>query len=721
MCKSVDELRKIFPRELKERYSATKGSAVITSNIVPTVAAGAMIRIGDDRDEPFRIVQSVSGLSVTLESAMTRSYLYGTPAYQKHQYRLWDGNKTFSCVCDDGISDGADCSLRKCPTGDDPLTRKSRDPVSSTDDTPFSEYRQQVESQTIEFINLNNNAHTTGTFKLLFTDEYGQERSTEEIKMIVPLSLKATVTSGSNIATFDFTPLGCDFTTCAEYGLPHAELSVGDYIKVGNQIRRVKSLVMMDSDGTADTNIDSAIVDGELDASITTAGGVVIYRMNVAKEIREAMRQIANQRVGDLSVRWMEAGEKLDQLADTSITTRIDHAATITGGLAVGDFVRVNTEIRHLNSEIVANDNFYVTKLTTEAASQVSFKWNRIRYRIRFETGCGSDEDCNNNGKNSLMSDAGATCHRGGGYCICSSSTYYGPGCTRDGKGTHRIDKGSVFYNAQHGNIPHLKCDTGRLTRTKLLSKTVTVTQDNPSTMAFSSALSNGEVAVGDRVRVGYELRVVSDISDLANIKVSMPFRGWNGTNDALYATDFDFSDSDEIYIFQPSSDAYRLLANEGEGVACQVTDIPQLRSTVQNLGATTVTTSAQNSGTPTIMNRATLTSSGELWDSEEIRIGDRVHFETGTGTWVTRTVDHIYFAASARADGRIGVVGFTVDRDAPFGSSSATGKIFNNQSGTTESAVCGNRGICNEKTGICQCVPGYTGHSCSRQDIYAV
>merc|ERR1711871_1444091 len=120
-------------------------------------------------------------------------------------------------------------------------------------------YHQQVESQTLEFINLDNNAHTTGTFKLAFTDEYGQERLTEEIKMIVPLSLKATVTSGSNIATFDFTPLDCDFTTCAEYGLPHAELSVGDYIKVGNQIRRVKSLVMMASDGTADTNIDSAV------------------------------------------------------------------------------------------------------------------------------------------------------------------------------------------------------------------------------------------------------------------------------------------------------------------------------------------------------------------------------------------------------------------------------------------------------------------------------
>lgn len=36
-------------------------------------------------------------------------------------YALWDGAKNVKCVCDAGYT-GADCSLRTCPRGDDPLT-----------------------------------------------------------------------------------------------------------------------------------------------------------------------------------------------------------------------------------------------------------------------------------------------------------------------------------------------------------------------------------------------------------------------------------------------------------------------------------------------------------------------------------------------------------------------------------------------------------------------
>lgn len=36
-------------------------------------------------------------------------------------YNLWDAQKNTKCVCDAGYS-GADCSLRLCPRGDDPLT-----------------------------------------------------------------------------------------------------------------------------------------------------------------------------------------------------------------------------------------------------------------------------------------------------------------------------------------------------------------------------------------------------------------------------------------------------------------------------------------------------------------------------------------------------------------------------------------------------------------------
>ena len=42
-----------------------------------------------------------------------------------HKYEnVWDADMMYGCVCDDGFF-GVDCSMRKCPTGDDPLTGSS--------------------------------------------------------------------------------------------------------------------------------------------------------------------------------------------------------------------------------------------------------------------------------------------------------------------------------------------------------------------------------------------------------------------------------------------------------------------------------------------------------------------------------------------------------------------------------------------------------------------
>jgi hypothetical protein len=39
-------------------------------------------------------------------------------------YSLWDADKIYGCVCDEGF-EGHDCSLKSCPKGDDPLTMVS--------------------------------------------------------------------------------------------------------------------------------------------------------------------------------------------------------------------------------------------------------------------------------------------------------------------------------------------------------------------------------------------------------------------------------------------------------------------------------------------------------------------------------------------------------------------------------------------------------------------
>ncbi|KAL7546384.1 hypothetical protein ACHAWF_009721 [Thalassiosira exigua] len=45
---------------------------------------------------------------------------------QRYTYDRWDADKIFGCLCDLGYA-GYDCSLRTCPTGDDPLTTTSTD------------------------------------------------------------------------------------------------------------------------------------------------------------------------------------------------------------------------------------------------------------------------------------------------------------------------------------------------------------------------------------------------------------------------------------------------------------------------------------------------------------------------------------------------------------------------------------------------------------------
>lgn len=46
---------------------------------------------------------------------------FWTGVSEPFQYNFYDGDKNQACVCDPGYA-GADCSLRECPRGDDPLT-----------------------------------------------------------------------------------------------------------------------------------------------------------------------------------------------------------------------------------------------------------------------------------------------------------------------------------------------------------------------------------------------------------------------------------------------------------------------------------------------------------------------------------------------------------------------------------------------------------------------
>jgi len=82
-------------------------------------------------------------------------------------YQLWDGIRLQGCKCDYRWQ-GADCSERRCPYGDDPLM---------TDATGY-------EVQTVTSTDCDN-ADLDGTFKLKFTDVWGEVWTTASINTAI--------------------------------------------------------------------------------------------------------------------------------------------------------------------------------------------------------------------------------------------------------------------------------------------------------------------------------------------------------------------------------------------------------------------------------------------------------------------------------------------------------------------------------------------------------
>merc|ERR1711881_342567 len=106
-------------------------------------------------------------------------------------------------------------------------------------------------------------------------------------------------------------------------------------------------------------------------------------------------------------------------------------------------------------------------------------------------------------------------------------------------------------------------------------------------------------------------------------------------------------------------------------------------------------------------------TSTYELMDNNDIAVNDRVSLRTlNDHTYETRTVDYI-------AMGGIGNDNFfTVSQ--PFTAEHDERRIHLNFKGTTSSAACSGRGLCDGSSAECQCFKGYTGQACQIQNALA-
>jgi hypothetical protein len=554
-------------------------------------------------------VKSVSKTVITLYSTFPETLPYGTNAWKIYQYDLWDKKKNRACKCDATYT-GGDCSIRKCPKGDDPLTWISFDPetegtegtvatlplhASNSFYTGYSPYRQKAERQTLEIDSLHR--PNSGTFTLAFTDEYGDEWITKPIPLIVRLS--QTLKTSINTAGATFLDFGND------PGLHKSEISVGDIIRIGQEYRLVTKLEYRTDDakvldrslqyyskihfttGLAGANYYAR---QQQTAYSFRVQGTPVYRITIAKEIREALRALPNDRITDVTVEAItRGGHVLDQTVTTADDGGADRKLTFANVLTkretrMGDILRYGDEYRQVVTIVDATAILIDTSFGTLTDDQI-FVQNGMKYDIAFEQGCRTHEDCRHNGVDENDSDGppqkqmyegedndAAYCHNGG-TCMCSDG-FYGHGCTKTGRGHHANYRVTVS-----GDIYNLKCDstaksingvTQGLTSSAVLSLRLGatgVTRDDPQEINLhANALAGGEVlAPGDHVRIENQIRTVQKII-LPKVWVDEPFK--------------ETSTSDITYIFQQYTPVERIHHIGGVRSTCTITDLRQLTST---------------------------------------------------------------------------------------------------------------------------------------------
>merc|ERR1711871_1288953 len=769
VCLSVDQLRREKMTKLPFTCSTTRNSDTVycDSDIVGDgkLRQGDYIKIGNyppmkietittdnaDNDANYNVSHFLDdSLSyrrkkvdkLVLFNHFPETLTYGTEVWQVHDYRLWDKNKNMACKCDPRYT-GYDCSERKCPFGDDPLTVDSVDTQKSSTTTDDSQYTQAPEKQTL-YID-SDNQNVVGHISLAFEDYFGEVFYTKPIPMEVELSVTCSAANNGEVVKFDATE-----------GLPSSELSRGDQIRIGREIRFVQEITYVDHN--TKTHIKSFKVrNGYLGAASGAenfkeahSSGSRIYRQDVSKEIREALLSIPNSRIEGVSVEKLEISG--DFKASGVSVTNSDTKATssgLGGDFVVGDVIRIGSSLRIVKS-LSSDDVVFHGGLGTSPTD--TYKANTQRYRIKFESGCLVDDHCNHNGVNSYDSDEGATCTLGGS-CLCSlptaSDQYHGFGCTRKGKGNdfHGVPRANnharIYKRSNSGDLPLLQCSKSELYSGRVLAQYGEVSKESPTKVKFKAALTDAYdgIQVGDEIYIDGQVRTVvecngddtidSTTCNQDNLKVDRPF--------TIYKK------SDDDYIVPSGSTVYRIDRLGGVNTKCHATDMPRLTATDKAWDSatgelaiigTSATTTDGNDKKNSQTNPATQVTISTQ-DPQEVEIGDRIRVDTGSSSdtgsenvtaasYMAHTVDKIDYETTSEPVGAIKLFTLNeiVSKEATLAGSfqPVTGDhiVYNDQRGTTENKECSGRGLCDGSTGICECFKGYTDDDCSRQNALA-
>merc|ERR1712167_321787 len=566
----------------------------------------------------------------------------------------------------------------------------------------------------------------TGTFTLTFTDEYGDKWETLPVPNKVRMSQYGTVSSG--VITF------------GGAGLLPDEIGINDYVMVGQDVCRVSKLTWKNKQtkthySKADCGVTTAIADSDNDSNSDPIPEPV-YRITVAKEIRDALKALPNHRIPDVTVETITSQGRFAFTADdaTSTDTSAVSSTASAQDFVIGDYARIGKDIRYVSA--VAADKTSVgfnRALAATAENQVVFRQNGFRYDILFEHGCRTHWDCQNNGvdqndsddtpnddggspsaPSKHVGDGAASCHPAGA-CQCSDdSAFGGNGCTADRRAPHANARVSVS-----GNLANLICDYAGLTPSEVLASTGKVLRTTPLTITADAGDETSTVKVGDQVRMENQVRTVvaSTASgvDPSIFTVDRPFE------EDEFSTDTDIFPAKTPIVFVESKSK-----DDGMVVECFATDLVPLLTTA-DCGSSHNGGQANGCGTGTLSQigddnsnannrKRKITATSVLSDVRELEVGDRVRIydESKLGKeWNTRTVDSITLSSALPN-------AFTVSEALSF-NANANMRLYVDNSGTTEEASCSNRGLCDESTGECQCFNGYTDVDCSKQNALAL
>merc|ERR1711988_438760 len=731
------------------------GSHFVSTELTPDVSVGDIVYLGEQADYDnaveYTVTNVVSKMSTygssasdqslgnqgfTVSPRAQRSLPFGSALYKVSNYNLWDANKVAGCVCDDGFS-GHDCSSKKCPVGADPLDVTGEDMEnshSSTSTTNPSTYTKRTERQ---MLTMDSSAGAlSGSFSLTFTSINGEKKTTRSISTSPELSSTVSV-HGPEV--YDETY--CKINWASRYGtagttkwsgalcekfvkftpdLPDDELAVGDFIRVGNEIRRIASLTRSETSG----NYTSAYVYSQFTQNY--AAGTYAYHHSAAKDIEYGLEHLSNGVVGEVTVAKSNSGGRILRnsavstvnklsavVASTDTVTFVDQGGSTAahapaGSVSEGDLFRINGN--HGISQVLTLTNADAEELTGFTVTP-HFLYN--------------DDQ--------------------GTHAVGSRAAFNSVKVLPDSLPI--IDNGfkyRVSFDENAGDLPDLVCNADGLRSVYRLSNAAYVSRDEPDRVHFvdttagsaqpafspleQSDLSHpAALTAGDTIYVGDQrCDIVSTDNDLTARLATESSTAENvHTASVVCATALKenaHSTADAIVTHDPVE-----VLLSGSTQTCASTDQPELRfaadiSTADSVSVCADATACADVNNYNGQNRLVRWSSNwdiqyesgiPLMDTNDLTVGDRVSIRTvNDHTYETRTVDYMNF------NGEAGDNYFTVSQ--PFTAAHKEARIHLNYKGTQSSQECSGRGLCDGSSAECQCFKGYTGVACEIQNALA-